>query len=62
VRGELEWDLDGGHARALRLDGNERLRQSVDLYQDYGGNRVRIEDSSTLAGPFDVDVEFQRNG
>lgn len=62
VTGELEWDLDGGHARSLRLNGNERLRQSVDLFQEFGGNRVRVEDSSTLSGPFDVRVEFRRNG
>ncbi|MCC6406484.1 MAG: hypothetical protein IT453_04925 [Planctomycetes bacterium] len=62
LRGELEWDLDGGHARSLRLNGTERLQQSVDLLQDFGGSRVRIEDGSTLSGPFDVVVEFQRNG
>lgn len=62
LAGELEWDLDGGHARSLKLQGNERLRQSTDLFQEYGGNRLRVEDSSTLAGPFDVDVTFRRNG
>lgn len=62
LSGELEWDLDGGHARSLKVQGNERLMQSTDLFQEYGGNRLRVEDSSTLAGPFDVTVTFRRNG
>jgi hypothetical protein len=62
VSGELEWDLDGGHARSLKLTGSERIQQAIDLFQTYGASRVHVEDSSTLSGPFDVKIAFRRNG
>lgn len=62
LRGELLWDLDGGHAQSLRLNGTERLRQDIDLNQGVGNNRMRVEDSSTQSGPFDIAIDFKRNG
>jgi hypothetical protein len=62
LRGELLWDLDGGHAHSLRVNGTERLHQQLDLNQDMGGNSMRVEDSSTQSGPFDVAIDFRRNG
>jgi hypothetical protein len=62
LEGELSWDLAGGHALSLSLEGGLELELETEQRQSVPGHELRMLERQLMDGLLRFDIEVERGG